>query len=56
VAAAGSRWRGGEGKGLGFGDEIQRMWFAAPISNIGRWVEKTSGRYIGFTRGVILPI
>jgi hypothetical protein len=27
---------------------IQRFWWAARISNTGRWDEKTSGRYIGF--------
>jgi hypothetical protein len=36
AAAAGSRWRGRERKRLGFGDEIQRLWFAARISNIRR--------------------
>jgi hypothetical protein len=32
AAAAGSRRRGRERKRLGFGDEIQRLWFVARIS------------------------
>jgi hypothetical protein len=30
---------------------IRWLWWAARISNIGRWDEKTSGRYIGFSVG-----
>jgi hypothetical protein len=47
------RWDRGEGArreegGLGFHVVIQWLLLIARISNIGRWFEKTSGRYIGF--------
>jgi hypothetical protein len=45
---------GRERKRLGFGDEVQRLWFVARISNIGRWGEKTSGRHIGLASGLAL--
>jgi hypothetical protein len=30
------------------------LWFVARISNIGRWSEKTSGRYIGLAESHLL--